>query len=96
MTTRARTFVFGSGVAVLLLIASLLGGIFRAPAQAQAPAALPQAVGRYQLSSFSYSWGNGSTCGAYVLDTQTGEVFQVVGKEPPERIGSVAPPRANK
>ena len=28
--------------------------------------------------------------GAYILDTQTGDVFQVVGKHPPERVGSVA------
>jgi hypothetical protein len=96
MTMRARAFVLGMGLVGLLLVALLLGGVFRTPANAQAPAALPQAVGRYQLSSFSYAWGNGTTCGAYILDTQTGDVFQVVGKEAPELIGSVTRPRAKK
>jgi hypothetical protein len=31
--------------------------------------------------------------GAYTLDTQTGEVFQVVGKKAPEYTGSIARPR---
>ena len=79
------------GGAAVLLVALLLGGSFWPLAQAQpAPAPPAPAVGRYQISSFGYRWSDGSTCGAYILDSQTGEVFQVIGKNAPEPIGSVA------
>lgn len=87
MFTRARLLTLGGLLALALLVLTMVGDS-RQPAQAQ-PAAGPAPVGRFQLSSFSYSWGNGSTCGAYILDTHTGEVFQVVGKNAPESIGVV-------
>jgi len=81
----------------LLLGTFLLGGLLGQQTQAQpSTATQPAAVGRYQISSFAYRWDDGSTCGAYILDTQTGEVFQVVGKNEPEVIGSVAKPKPKK
>ena len=97
MVQQKRLLLFGGGLMTVLLAALLLGGSFRQPAQAQPAApAPPPAVGRYQISSFGYRWSDGATCGAYILDTQTGEVFQVVGKNPPEPIGSVAKPQPGK
>lgn len=86
----------GAGVlAVAALLAGLsAGGPLGRTTQAQAPAAPPAAAGRYQISAFVLD--RQGTPGAYVLDTQTGEVFQVVGKNPPERIGSVADARPRK
>ncbi len=92
MTQLGRTLVFGGGSLVFLLAGLLLGESLRQPAQAQpAPAAPPTAVGRYQISSFVLQ--QRETPGAYILDTQTGEVFQVVGKNPPERLGSLTKAR---
>ena len=44
------------------------------------------AVGRYQISSFLV---DRSTPGAYIIDTQTGELMQVIGRDEPgsNRIG---------
>ena len=91
--SKTKTVTALAGV-TLLLGTFLLGGLFAQPTPPQSPAAVQSyAVGRYQISSFAYG---GSACGAYVLDTQTGEVFQVVGKNEPEVIGSVAKPQPKK
>lgn len=87
----------GAGVLAVagLVVGLWAGGPLTRPTQAQAPAAVPAAVaGRYQLSSFVLD--RQGTPGAYVLDTQTGDVFQVVGKTAPERVGSVADARPKK
>lgn len=92
-TAKIKSLMAG-GIATVLLATFLLGGIFTRPTNAQPPQVGPPAAqapaGRYQISSFGYRWGDGSTCGAYILDTQAGEVFQVVGKNAPEKIGTVA------
>jgi hypothetical protein len=89
----ARKFLLGSGLLAVLLAAFVFLGSARQPAQAQ-PAAAPAAaaVGRYQISSFVV----GGTPGAYILDTQTGEVVQVVGRNEPVRVGSAAKPQPPK
>src|SRR5437762_9502793 len=97
--TKRKTVTTATAVAGVtrLLAMFLLGGLCRQPTQAQPPAAVqPPAVGRYQISSFGYQRSDGSTLGAYILDTQTGEVFQVVGKNSPELIGSVAKAQPKK
>jgi len=89
MAKRARILCLAGGLMAFLAVALLLGGSLTQPAKAEPVAGPPPvAVGRYQMSSFTIT--EGKTPGAYILDTQTGEVFQVVGKNPPERLGSVA------
>jgi hypothetical protein len=47
--------------------------------------------GRYQISAYAHSRNVGAaTNGAYVLDTQTGEVFHILGTDAPMAVGSVA------
>jgi hypothetical protein len=95
MAQKTLALCFGSGFAGIVLAILLFGGGSvrdRAEAQPAPEARVPQ-IGRYQISSFSYRWSDGSTCGAYILDTQTGEVFQTVGKNAPEPIGSVVRPQ---
>jgi hypothetical protein len=87
----ARKFLLGGGLAAVLLAAFVFLGSARQPAQAQ-PAAAP-AVGRYQISTFVI---DGQTPGAYILDTQTGDVVQVVGRNEPVRVGSAAKPQPPK
>ena len=90
----ARKLLVGGGLLAVLLSAFVLLGSARQPAQAQPAAAAPApAVGRYQISSFVVE---GKTPGAYILDTQTGEVVQVVGRNEPVRIGSAAKPQPPK
>ena len=91
MARYRRGLLLGGSLLAVAVAAFLLGGSAGRPAVAQPPAAPPPpAGGRFQISSFVLQ---GATPGAYVLDTQTGEVFQVVGKNPPESIGSVAKPK---
>lgn len=78
-----------AGVAAGLLAFALSGG----PA-VQAQQAAAGANGRYQISAYGYGLGTGgagskSEAGAYILDTQTGEVFVVVGNNAPRSVGSV-------
>ena len=88
MQTYRRGLFLGGSLLAVALAAFLLGGSSGPPAVAQPPAAAGgAAAGRYQMTSFVLQ---NQTPGAYILDTQTGEVFQVVGKNPPESIGSVA------
>ena len=59
------------------------------PVQAQpAQAPLRGPINRFQIVSFTLQ--QKETSGAYILDTQTGDVIQVVGKNAPESISSVA------
>jgi hypothetical protein len=89
---------FGSSSAVLVaggfVAAFMLGGWLNAPTQAQPPAPVAgPSIERFQISSFA---SDGTSCGAYILDTQTGDVFQVVGKQPPTFIGSAVRPPSKK
>ena len=90
----ARKLFVGGGLLAAVMGAFILTGSARQPVQAQ-PAAVapPAAIGRYQISSFVI---DGRTPGAYILDTQTGEVVQVVGRNEPVRVGSAAKPQPPK
>ena len=91
---RSVLFLGGSVIAVALA-AFLLGESSGGPATAQPPAVVqPPVAGRYQISPFVLPDRN--TPGAYILDTQTGEVFQVVGRDEPVRLGSVTKPQPRK
>ena len=90
--TKQRVVFFAA-----VLTVSFLGTIFfqtanSQPVQAQAP--VVGAVGRFQIVSFGVQLRE--TPGAYILDTQTGEVFQVVGKNAPESLGSATRPQGKK
>ena len=77
MQTYRRGLFLGGSLLAVALAAFLLGGSSGPPAVAQPPAAAGgAAAGRYQMTSFVLQ---NLTPGAYILDTQTGEVFQVVG-----------------
>ena len=91
---RRRDLLTGAGLAAALLAGLGAVGWVGAPARGQLPPPAAQPNGRYQISSFVIP--NINTPGAYVLDTRTGEVFQVVGKNRPERVGSVAEPEPRK
>ena len=57
----------------------------RAMAQAQQPPQQPPAAApRYQLSA----WGSHATRGAYILDTQSGKVWQIIEGGQPNLIGT--------
>ena len=81
MATTRRIVFTGFTLAVGFLLVLLVGN--SAGQQVQVEPTPP--VGRFQVSSFSI----GMTPGAYILDTVKGDVYQVVGKAPPELIGSV-------
>lgn len=87
----------------VLVLGVLLGGLgtaalihvpAKAEAQADAKASTP---GRYQVSAFGYGYGytgpNSTSSvakyGAYVVDTQTGEVFVTIESGKPHLVGSV-------
>ena len=90
----ARKLLVGGVLLAAVIGAFLLTGSAREPVQAQpAVATPPPVIGRYQISSFVI---DGRTPGAYILDTQTGEVVQVVGRDEPVRVGSAAKPQPPK
>lgn len=74
--------------------AALIHGPAKAEAQADAKAGVP---GRYQVSSFGYGYGytgptstnSQSKWGAYVVDTQTGELYLIFDNAKPHLIGRV-------
>ena len=89
-----RKLIVGGGLLAVLMGAFILTGSARQPVQAQpAAVATSPATGRYQISSFVI---DGRTPGAYILDTQTGEIVQVVGRDEPVRVGSAAKPQPPK
>ena len=93
--TKQRVMFLTAGMTVCLLAAIFLQMSPSQPVQAQqAQPPLVGPVGRFQIASFGLQ--QRETPGAYILDTQTGDVFQVVGKNAPEAIGSVARPQAKK
>jgi hypothetical protein len=53
------------------------------PIADEAPAPAPLPTQRYQISSFAGQAGHG----AYVIDTRTGKVWEIVGRQAPESIG---------
>jgi hypothetical protein len=94
--TRQHVLMFVAGLTIGVVALYLLHASLNQPTQAQpAQPALIGPVGRFQISS-SVAITKGETPAAYVLDTQTGEVFQVVGKNAPEPIGTVARPQPKK
>jgi hypothetical protein len=84
MGTNGRILWLGGGFLAGLLSVVLWWGAPGPRAQAQPGPAFP--LGQYQLAAFTIPQGPG----AYILNTVTGEVFQVVGKNAPEHIGSVS------
>ena len=98
MSSQSRLAFLGGWSAVVLLAGLLLGGSAGQPLGAQQPPparvqgpAVPAEMGRYQISSFTTT-----SPGAYILDTQTGEVFQVIGQNAPVRVGQVPQPAPRK
>ncbi|QEL19235.1 hypothetical protein [Limnoglobus roseus] len=95
MTNRRTVGLMVAGAAMGVFGNVLFGGHMGTLAQAQTPpAGATAAVGRYQLSAYGYGMGNGGAgsrtgYGAYVLDTQTGEVFAVEARGDLTSIGSV-------
>ncbi len=77
-------------------MAALMGGPRAAEARAQADAKAA-APGRYQVASFAYGYGysspnstaTSSKWGAYVVDTQTGELYLSTEGGKPRPIGRV-------
>ena len=107
MAHNRRWMLFGLGMIAGVVACFLATGPGSVSAQAPAapvaaqPPVAPPAVGRYQISSFTY--GNYSPRnetlnfrGAYVIDTQTGEVQVILGDNEPVVIGSAAKAKPKK
>jgi hypothetical protein len=99
MANRSRFLWIISGAVAGVAGTLLMTGHPAPPVQAQPPAAAqpakPADGGRYQISA----WGVGQMTpagkmqvanGAYIIDTQTGEVFSVANEGKPKPVGSVA------
>ncbi len=82
-----RSLVFAAGVLAGLAIASLLGVIGSRPRAFAQPPAAPTGV-RYVISS----WAADRNYGAYVIDTQTGEVSAIDQHQKPQSLGRVSGP----
>jgi hypothetical protein len=77
---------FGAGLASgLLSAATLINGNLMRRAEAQVAAAPPAARGRFEISA----WSAPGISGAYVLDTQSGEVWLVRDHERVRSLGKV-------
>jgi len=87
-------FSVGFGVGILVGILgtiALMGGQDVPRARAQDQATTPGLQQRYQLSSWAHagaSNGSGAMHGAFILDTQTGKVWQIRAGGP-EPVGQV-------
>jgi hypothetical protein len=100
MATARRWLLFGAGVAAGVLGCVMIGGSPPSTANAQPPGP-PAVAGRYQISAFGFGYGRTtggaySERGAYIVDTQTGDVLVVNGDSAPVPIGSAARPGAKK
>jgi hypothetical protein len=82
-----RTLLTAGALVFALVVALVLGSSFGPP-----PAGCA-AAGGFQLPAFVI---DGKTPGAYVVDVQTGDVFQVVGKDAPVHLGSVTAARPKR
>ena len=96
MAGRSRVLLVAAGVAAGAAGTLLLtgGGGSRADAQPPAAAAKPAEAGRYQVSAWGTSqFVPGSPVqvvhGAYIVDSQTGDVYSTTNAEKPKRVGSV-------
>jgi hypothetical protein len=93
--TKSRTVaLLVVGLSLCGLGVTLMGGLGNNPSQGQQPVA-PAATGRYQISAYSYGFGGvgaglHTQHGAYIVDTQTGDVFLAVDGRAPQYVGSVA------
>jgi hypothetical protein len=94
---------FSIGILTGLLLGSLsviwLSGVVNPRVMAQAPAQQSAATQRYQLTSWAHGGrssggnsdnsGNQPSFGAYILDTQSGKVWGVMGHERPKLLGGI-------
>jgi hypothetical protein len=95
MTRKNFSIGLLAGLLLGIVAAFVLSGnpnASRAMAQAQQPTAAAQ---RYQLSAWAHpagsvanSGGSQASHGAYILDTQSGKVWQVIERGKPELIGT--------
>ncbi len=94
-STRRNVLLVLLGLAVGLLLSSLLGGTgvlaqsyYGSYAGRPGPVPL-QGQGRFQVSS----WGNGrGGYGCYIIDTATGETWKIESSEKPAKIGDKLTP----
>lgn len=82
-----RSLLVLAGVVTGVVGTLALTGPALPPAAAQNPAPLP--IGRFQISA--HPAGPNDIRGAYIVDTATGEVFEVERADPPRSLGRVKP-----
>lgn len=88
---RVRAIFFGGALALCAGWIAGAAGPSLSRAQAQ-DTKLITSSSRYQLETYAAPGSAGDvrvTYGAYVLDTETGELFHVSGKQKPTRVGTV-------
>ncbi len=102
MAERSRVLLILAGVVVGVGATLLFTGGWGQPVQAQKPgpttiqgAAKPKEAGRYQISAWSVGAPDPTgkmrvSHGAYIIDSQSGEVFTTTNEGKPKSIGSVA------
>jgi hypothetical protein len=97
MTKNKLSIGLLAGLLLGMVAAFVLSGnpnASRAKAQAQQP---PAAAQRYQISAWAHaagsvgpgSGGSQANHGAYILDTQSGKVWEIIGNGKPGLIGTV-------
>ena len=87
MQSTVRNLLIVALVAVLMFVA------WREQSPAQGEAAKPVENHRYQIAA----WGSGqfvdgkqrATAGAYIVDSQTGDVYQIINNDAPAFIGAI-------
>jgi hypothetical protein len=75
----------------LVAVVVIVGGRVQLPAQGEA--AKPVENHRYQIAA----WGSGQfvegrqrvSAGAYIVDSQTGDVYQIINNDAPTFLGSI-------
>lgn len=84
-----KSLIFAAGIGTGLAGASLFG-LSTSPPKAQAQPPAVSAEGRFWISSY----GTGTASGAYIIDTESGDVFALSGHTQPRFLGTASkPPR---
>ncbi|MBP3955504.1 hypothetical protein J8F10_09440 [Gemmata sp. G18] len=105
MATQSRWLIALTGIVIgalgtLLMTDDRTNRVHAQPVPASPPAAVPPwvanaapapagPVGRYQISAWGADIRGGPNHGAFIIDTQTGEVFHVDQSTKPRSLGTV-------
>jgi RNA polymerase sigma factor (sigma-70 family) len=90
MISKLKTLGVVGGLLAGLVLGTALAAVFSATPPAMAQAQPPPAMQRYQIATWVHSAGAmPASHGAYILDTQTGQVWHVEKETKPKPLGGV-------